>query len=453
MRVENNDIDRLVSLLSEMIQNKCVNDGTPESGNEIRNARTLKKFFSSCGLKSTILAKRPNRSNLFVRIPGSDPHAPSLCLMGHMDVVPVNEDSWSCDPFSGELKDGYIWGRGAVDMLNMTSSMAAGFAKAVTDHGQFPGDLMFLAVADEEASGTLGARWLTENYWNEIKTDYMITELGGFFLKGAEKPKLTIACGEKGLAWMRVTVTGTPGHGSMPFLADNAAVKLSRVVQLIANHKSNMKPHPAYCKMADGLSRNSFEAFLLKNPFTNGWALHRLAKRSKGQAQFLHSASRMTMSPDYLMSGKKVNIIADKGVLEIDIRILPGQSIEEVQHRVKQILKPLRNDIKIEFTDYFPSNISKLDTPLMAATKEIAEDHYPECELVPLFIGGVTDGRFFRQKGTTVYGFSLFDEELTMGEYAKRLHGNDERISRKSLEKSFDYFYRLPFEFFKKTAM
>ena len=200
--------------MQTLIRNECVNDGTPDSGNESRTSDTLRQYLEGAGLDLQTYTPRAGRDSIVARIEGSDPGAPALCLMGHTDVVPVNPDGWSNDPFGGELIDGEIWGRGAIDMLNLTSSMAVAF-RHLADSGFRPlGDLIFFGVADEEAGGVWGAEWMAEHHWDDIDADYVLTELGGWSHEAADGSRqVTVNVNEKGMAWRRLRVRGTPGHG------------------------------------------------------------------------------------------------------------------------------------------------------------------------------------------------------------------------------------------------
>ncbi|MBN1797785.1 MAG: M20/M25/M40 family metallo-hydrolase [Spirochaetales bacterium] len=442
---------KLVPLLQELIRNKCVNDGTPDSGQEVRSAETLNKFFSKHGIKTTILESHPGRSNLLVRIPGKDPKAPSLMYMGHLDVVPANSEEWSCDPFSGDKRGGYIWGRGAVDMLNMTASQAVAVAELVNKRDRFPGDFIYLAVADEEASGRLGARWLVEKHWDKVKADYMVTELGGFFIHNKKGLGITISCGEKGIVWVRLKTKGTAGHGSLPFHSDNAAVKVGRAVERIARYKPKHTLHEEYLNMIKAIGEDKKQVKALSSLRELKKVLQKIYLKAPGLAKFLHAASCMTMSPNLIKAGSKTNIIPDSGIIEIDIRLLPGQTVEDVVKEIEKLLGPFNEYFTIEIMEYFPANVSPLETPLFTATKEVVSPVYPTAYYVPLFIGSVTDGRFWRNKGTVVYGFSLFDEEFSIDDYASMFHGKDEKISIKSLELAYNYFYKLPEVFFAKA--
>lgn len=442
---------KLIPLLQELIRNKCVNDGTLDSGQEIRSAETLKRFFSKHGIKAKILESHPGRSNLLVRIPGKDPKAPSLMYMGHLDVVPANSEQWSCDPFSGDIRGGYIWGRGAVDMLNITASQAVAVAELVNKKERFPGDLIYLAVADEEASGRLGARWLVEKHWDKVKADYMITELGGFFIHNKKGLGITISYGEKGIVWARLKTKGTAGHGSLPFNSDNAAVKVGRAVERIARYTPKHTLGEEYLNMIKVIGEDKKQVKSLSRLSELIKVFQKIYQKAPGLAKFLHAASCMTMSPNLVKAGNKTNIIPDSGIIELDIRLLPGQVVEDVVKEIEKLLGPLNEYFTIEITEYFPANVSPLDTPLFEATKEIVSPVYPTAYYVPLFIGSVTDGRYWRSKGTVVYGFSLFDEEFSIDDYTAMFHGKDEKISIKSLELAYNYFHKLPEVFFAKV--
>ena len=180
-------------LLQEMIRNACVNDGTPDSGEEIRNADLLAHYFEGAGLDVQRFESRPGRSSIVARIEGSDPAAPSLCLMGHTDVVPVNPDGWSQDPFGGEVLRGpdgrdEVWGRGAIDMLNITSSQAVAFRQLAREGFRPRGTLIYFGVADEEAGGHWGAEYMADHHWDAIGADYVLTETGDGRRRGATAP-------------------------------------------------------------------------------------------------------------------------------------------------------------------------------------------------------------------------------------------------------------------------
>ncbi|MCI0584818.1 MAG: M20/M25/M40 family metallo-hydrolase, partial [Chloroflexi bacterium] len=229
-----------IELLQALIRNACVNDGTPDSGDESRNAELLQQYLEGGGLEVQrfVPDDHPERASLVARIEGSDPDAPALCLMGHTDVVPVNPAGWREDPFGGDLIAGEVWGRGAIDMLNLTSSMAVAVRHLAETGFRPQGTLIYFAVADEEAGGTCGARWMVDEHWDAIACDYVLTETGGWMVATDDGPRrVVVNVGEKGLAWRRLRVKGTPGHGSMPYGSDNALVKAAEIVRRLAEYR------------------------------------------------------------------------------------------------------------------------------------------------------------------------------------------------------------------------
>ena len=212
--------DETVGLLRALIRNACVNDGTVGSGHEYRSVATLAEYL---GAEGTVFEPQPGRQSVLYRIEGTDPTAPSLLLMGHTDVVPVNDESWSRDPFGAEIADGFVWGRGAIDMLNVTAAMAVVFKQhLVGQRGPLRGDLLYLAVADEEAAGTHGAKYITDRAWDQVGVDFVLTEIAYPPIDLGGGVRYPVSVGEKGPFWTHVHSAGTPGHGSTPFGAENA---------------------------------------------------------------------------------------------------------------------------------------------------------------------------------------------------------------------------------------
>ena len=241
------------ALLQDLIRNACVNDGRPESGEEIRSADLLTGYLAGAGLDVESYEPQPGRRSVLAKIEGSDPTAPSLLLMGHTDVVPVNADGWSRDPFGGEIVDGMVWGRGAVDMLNLTATMAVAFRR-LADSGFKPkGTISYLAVADEEARGIWGADWLVDHELDDVKADYVITESGGFQVPTANGPRLPVMVEEKGTYWSKLTVRGTPGHASSPYRTDNALVTAAEVVRRLAEFQAPPELSGTWQRLVQGL--------------------------------------------------------------------------------------------------------------------------------------------------------------------------------------------------------
>ena len=213
----------------------------------------LAQYLGDTGLDLERYEARPGRENLVARIEGSDPTAPTLLLMGHTDVVPVNPDGWQRDPFGGEIVDDEIWGRGAVDMLNLTATMAVAFRDLARSGFTPRGTLVYLAVADEENLGTWGAGHLVEHERDAVQADYVVTEAGGFQMPTANGPRLPVIVGEKGSYWCRITVKGTPGHASQPFRTDNALVTAAEVVRRLAEFRPPTEIHETWRRFIEGV--------------------------------------------------------------------------------------------------------------------------------------------------------------------------------------------------------
>src|ERR1035441_6346967 len=244
----------VVDLLQQMVRNGCVNDGTEASGQEIANAELLRAGVEGSGCDLEIYEPLPGRTSWAARIEGSDAGAPALCYLGHTDVVPANPDTWSRDPFGGELVDGEVWGRGAVDMLNITASMAVAFGRLARSGFRPRGTLILAAVADEEALGSHGAGWLSEHAASSVGADYVITESGGVPIETPGGRRLAITVGEKGSCWCRLRVRGTAGHASAPLRTDNALVTAAAVVGRLASFRPAASVHDAWRRFVAGMS-------------------------------------------------------------------------------------------------------------------------------------------------------------------------------------------------------
>jgi len=421
----------VAELLQQMIRNACVNDGSPGSGHELRNADVLRDILDGPGLDIELHEPLPGRASLVARIEGRRPGAPSLALLGHTDVVPANGDDWRHDPFGGELIDGEVWGRGAVDMLNLTASMAVA-VRHLADAGFRPqGDLVFIGVADEEALGTHGAEWLMEHLQDAVRADYLITEAGGFPIAGGEGVRLPVVVGEKGVFWCTLTIRGTPGHASQPLRTDNALVKAAEVVRRLSEYKPRADIHDAWRGFVNGLGlpREYTEALLHPDridPFCE-------VLPALGLARQAHACTHTTIAPTILHGGTKVNVIPDRVHLDLDIRTLPGWDRPEVEEMLGDALGDLAPDVEVEFRSADLASISPSETPLWHALERVAQRSYPEARCVPFLTVGATDARFFRRLGTVSYGFGLFSERLTFEDYATMFHGVDERVDVDSL--------------------
>ncbi len=424
-------------LLQALIRSECVNDGTPDSGGEVRNVDLLRAYLEGPGVELSTYESRPGRTSLVARMEGTDPTAPTVCLMGHTDVVPVNRDGWSRDPFGGELIDGEVWGRGALDMLYQTATQAVAFRELAHRGFRPKGTLIYLAVPDEEAGGTWGARWMVDNHWDAIGCDYLLTELAGVAMPASDGTrKITITVAEKGIAWRRLRISGSPGHGSMPFGADNAIITAAEIVRRISAYR----PHAGL----DEVWRATIEAYEFEPDLTRQLldptevyaALQGLP--DQGTAMMLHACSHTTFSPNVVHGGVKSNVIPDTVELDVDIRALPGVSGDEVDAALREAVGDLADRVQISRLIDDQSTASTFDNPMWDVLGRRAQVAYPGATLLPQLEIGATDSRFFRAKGTVAYGTGLFSPNVTFEDMLSRFHGHDERIDVDSLTLTTD---------------
>ncbi|MDQ2724586.1 MAG: M20/M25/M40 family metallo-hydrolase [Actinomycetota bacterium] len=423
----------VADLLTQLIRNGCVNDGTAASGHEVRSADVLAGWLEGPGLDLERYESAPGRTSVVARIEGSDPRAPTLMLMGHTDVVPANPDRWQRDPFGGELIDGEIWGRGAVDMLNLTSSMAMAVRNLARSSFQPRGTLIYLAVADEEALGSWGAEWLCREHPDAIAADYVLTEPGGVQIPTPAGVRLPVSAGEKGAYWVTLAVAGTAGHGSQPWHADNALVTAAHVVTRLAEYQPKADVHEAWRRFVNGAGLPPEVTEALLDPARIDQALELLPPALARQA---HACTHTTFAPTVAHGGVKTNVIPDRVDLDVDIRTLPGQTGAEVRDMLVDALGNLADRVTIGLIADDPSTTSPLDTPLWDSLARVSAALLPGTALIPSMTVGATDARFFRRLGATSYGFGMLSERVTLETYAAMFHGDDERVDLESLRLS-----------------
>src|SRR5262245_20802295 len=422
-------------LLRTLIRNACVNTGDPASGHEDRSVDALEVYFGGSGLPVERYTSGPGRMSLITRIEGSDRHAPTLLLMGHTDVVPVNASTWQRDPFGGELVDGIVWGRGAVDMLNLTSTMAVAMRRLKKSDWKPRGTLIYLAVADEEAGGFLGAGHLVEHHADAVRCDYVITESGGVPIPTKSGHTLKVTVGEKGGNWRRLVVHGTPGHGSRPFRTDNALVTAARVIQRLAEYRPTPRILDAWRSYVEALDLPPGLTEALTDPdrvLEAATDLDNLAL-----AREAHACTHTTFSPNIAHGGTKVNVIPDRVEIDVDIRSLPGIESHEVEAMIVEALGDLADRVTIEaYNRRRGGTVSPTDTPLMAAIQRVVARLMPDGRVVPSLTTGGTDAKFFRWKDIPAYGFGLHSTRIPYTEYPLMFHGHNERVDTESLKLS-----------------
>lgn len=437
-------LDETIELLQKLIQNECVNP----PGNEMKSILTIKEFLERKDIECKVYKSEKNRGNLIARIKGSAIGPSMMFGPSHVDVVPIEKpDEWIVPPFSGEIKDGYVWGRGSFDMLFIVAAQCQAFAMLHTEGFKPKGDLILCIVADEEAGGVKGAKWMIENHPDEMKTDYAVSEFGGL---QTAKNRLILSYGEKGVVGIKVTFKGQSGHASMPYGVDNSVLKMAEAIQRVNKYKVPFSTK--YLKhLAKGLGLGFFQRTLITNKIFLPIALRILEKISPTMVGPLHAMSRTTFSPTIVRAGQKINVFPGKSEFEIDCRLLPGQDYNyAIKHIKKALGRKLAKEVEISLFDSSPKNTgttSPLDNDFVKAIEKVYKKFNSNYEIVPVIAYGATDLRFIRHQGGNGYGFSLIDPETPNTEITKMAHNINERIRITSIELTTKAMFELAKEF------
>jgi len=441
--------EELVSLLQGLIRFNTTNP----PGNETPAAEFLRETLEEDGLECEILEPFPGRGNLITRLKGTS-NKPSLLLLSHLDVVAANPKEWSVDPFAGTVKDGFIWGRGALDMKSMTAVEAMIIKMMKRNNVKPKGDIIFVATADEEMGGKVGVEWLLKKHPKKIRADYVINEGGGFAIPVKKRNVYTVQTAEKAIVWIKIRAKGIPGHGSIPGAADNAVLRMAKVVELLGNHRSKIKLVPTVKQTLKELSKGGgvqqrLFSKLLASPLLADKILDMMAKKEKALAEAIRAMLRITIAPTIINGGVKENVIPSSCEAVFDCRILPGQTKEMLLNEIKQVLKNSVDLEKLEF-EILQENIpteSPFDTPLYQAIEKTLKEFDPNCGITPFMMTGGTDSRFLREMGCVCYGFSPIKPDLPLDEFLRMAHGIDERISIENLVFSLSVLYKLIIDF------
>ncbi len=427
--------EEIANLLSQLIQI----DTTNPPGNETKAAEFLASYLQHDGFTTEIIESAPSRGNVITRLKGTG-QRPNLLLLSHLDVVPANPSEWSVNPFSGEVKEGFVWGRGALDMKGLTAIEVIVLKLLKQNRIHLKGDIILAATADEEMGGTKGAEFLLENHKEKVFAEYVINEGGGSSIPTNGKTVFTVNTAEKGLLWFKVKAKGTPGHGSIPEAADNPLLKINKVMNCLAEFQpkvrlvSSTKQFLTKLARADPSLQPSLNRILL-NPELSEAALQDLEKTAPAVADEVRPRLKMSITPTIIRGGYKENVIPSECEAVFDCRILPGQSTSEAFDIIRNLLaKAGINKLSFEVIQAQEPTESKMETPLYDTIKSVLDEFEPGCVTAPLLMAGGTDSRFFRKAGSVCYGFHpLRSETKLSGKATRREHGIDERISVENL--------------------
>ena len=403
--------EEAVGLLQQLLRLNTVNP----PGNETIAAELLRDYLEANGVEVELYARVPERANLVARIKGGD--GPSLCFLSHTDTVVADPAEWSRDPWSGDLADDHVWGRGALDMKNQVAASAVAIASLAREGFTPPGDLVFVAAADEEVGDNYGLQWLCEHHPDAVRVDYAINEGGGERVQLGGRTFYLCAAAEKMSSPFKIIVHGRSGHASMPGIADNALVKAAPLIEKLAAYVPEATIGPEVAGFLD--------VVLGERP-PAGQVLERLRALDPLAAETIEPLLAFTLSPTMIAASERRNVIPGTVELTVDRRLLPGQTPEDVDPIVRSVLGE-DGYYELETIERFGGTRSPLDTPLWHAISGWVETAEPGAKLAPLCCAGFTDSHWLREAfGTVAYGF--FPLKTMETELASRLiHSADER--------------------------
>ncbi|MCL2358999.1 MAG: M20/M25/M40 family metallo-hydrolase [Nitrososphaerota archaeon] len=442
IQIQNNIKEEITNFLSNLIR---INTTNPP-GNETQAARFIAEYLAKDGLKSEIFESTPGRGSIITRLKGTG-KKPNLLLLSHLDVVTANPKEWTVDPFAGTIKDGFVYGRGAIDMKGMTAIEVITLKLLKQNNIPIKGDVVLAATADEEHGGEAGAGYLIHKHKDKIWCPYLLNEGGGTAIPQNNRNIYPIQTAEKGILWFKIKAKGTPGHGSTPNMADNAIERINKVITKLGNYQpptvyvSTLNEFLTQITQTNPQLKDTINR-LLTNPTESEQILNELAQKDKTLAEEIRPRIKTTITPTIIHGGMKENIIPSECEVVFDCRVLPNQSVTKTLDSIKDMLKDIGDGkLSYEIIQMHDGNQSTTQTPLYDTIKNVLQEADPGCNITPTLTTGGTDSRFFRETGSICYGFHPVRPEEPNGEYEKRMHGIDERLSIDNLVWGTSIFY------------
>ena len=410
--------DEAVTWLQEFIQVDTINP----PGNETRAVEFIANILEAEGIPFRTAESAPGRGNIWARLEGGD--EPGLILLQHTDVVPADPNYWSSDPLSGEIQDGYLWGRGTLDMKGTGISQLATFVSLHRAGVPLNRDVTLIATADEEAGGLYGAGWLIEHHPEIFEGVGLLLNEGDFGTDTDNERVFRVEVTQKVPVWLRLTAVDTPGHGSTP----NATSSVTRIVEALNRLRENPFPPrivPAVDEMFQGLAAGA------SGEWADAYANIAAAVREPGfldklqaHSSFMHALTRDTCSLTRMQGSSKINVVPPEAWAEIDCRILPDRPTEIFVDEMREMLKD--TGVAIEVIMAFTPAVTSTETRLYRAIESVTAERHPGSRVMPAVATGFTDSHFTRDLGIASYGFDpIVVPETEWG----GIHGNDERVS------------------------
>lgn len=401
-------------------------DTTNPPGDEREAADLIATELAAAGLEPTVLESAPGRANVVTRLRGTG-EKPPLLLTAHLDVVEADPTQWQRPPFSGDIHDGCLWGRGAIDMKNMAAMSVALITRLAREGVRLERDIIFAGVADEEAGCRYGSLWLVDNHPELVRAEYALGEGGGFNIHLGGKPFFTVQVAEKGVCWVKARVTGEPGHGSMP-RSDSAVVRLAAAIARLGKRGLPQHGTPVMRDFVKALANGQPAPLrpLIRNLLSPRLA-PQILKRLPNQsiARPLLAMLGNTASPTVLRAGSKTNVIPGLAEAEIDGRILPGQTEADF---LRELQAALGDDVTLEVMWSLPPVVTEpRESPFLDAIHAVMAEREPGVPVIPYLLPGFTDAKAFTRLGARWYGFAPVKLPPEM-RFADMFHGHDERI-------------------------
>jgi acetylornithine deacetylase/succinyl-diaminopimelate desuccinylase-like protein len=401
-------------------------DTTNPPGNETIAAEYLADLFTREKLPPVLVGATPDRKNVVARLHGTGEKKP-LLLGAHLDVVPAEPESWRHPPFCGEIHDGYLWGRGAIDMKHMAAMSALVLIQLKREGLKLKRDLIFAGVADEEAGCDAGSKFLVENHPDLVKAEFALGEAGAFTVWLEGKPFYPIQVAEKGVVWMKLRARGKPGHGSLP-KEGNAVTRLSQAIAKLGStrlpiHKTAAQER--YLKIVASTQKWP-RSMLIRNIF-NPTIANMILKKipDRGAAAAMAAGLSNTAVPTVLRAGSKINVVPGFAEAEVDGRSLPGQTTQMLVDEVRRVIG---EDIEIEVVRELPPVEHSPESELWDLMKGAIERHHAGAIVMPYLAPGFTDAKNWSRLGTRCYGFMPLQFPDDGVKFADLFHGHDERI-------------------------
>jgi acetylornithine deacetylase/succinyl-diaminopimelate desuccinylase-like protein len=421
---------RTTDLLQRLIQFDTVNP----PGDEQEAQEWLRGLLDDAGFETELLSAVEGRPNLVARLTGSS-DGPVLGYMGHVDTVLADPDDWSVDPWSGEVKDGCVWGRGALDMKSQVAAEAAA-AILLAEEGWRPssGELKLIFTADEEAGGSVGAGWLCKEHADKVRCDFIINEGGGDSVEFEGRKVYFGGVAEKGVFRFSIRTKGRAGHASIPRIGDNALVKMAPILEALRGGRPvlELSDEPEAFMRAIGIELDGD----LQEAFDD------LERRNPGIALLVEPTLGVTMTPTMIEASHKVNVIPAHARLRVDCRVPPGRGEDHARERIREAIGD--EDYELEFDEMVVGSRSPIETELMDHIRDFVEREDPGAVVAPTVLPGFTDSRSFRETfpDCIAYGF-MPRKEMDLFEAAPLIHGADERIPVADLGMAARFFAEL----------